>query len=199
MIKKIISGGQTGADIAGVDAAISCGVSYGGWLPKGRKAENGPVPVMYTAFQVMTRGGYPKRKEQNIMESDGTVIFSRGTLRGGSALTRRLCKKHGRPFLYIDLDIEVGPSGRLEGWVVENSIQVLNVAGSRESKHPGIHREVMGIVRSVLLSWDEFKPGGGDMIREIVLPYFSLPLKEFGIGTKAFFWGKGIIQTGQRS
>ncbi|MDD4274779.1 MAG: putative molybdenum carrier protein [Desulfobacter postgatei] len=73
MIKKIISGGQTGADIAGVDAGISCGVPYGGWLPKGRKTENGPLSGRYTEFQAMSRGGYPKRTEQNIIDSDGTV------------------------------------------------------------------------------------------------------------------------------
>ena len=44
-IEKIISGGQTGADIAGVDAAIFCNFPYGGWLPKGRKTENGAVPA----------------------------------------------------------------------------------------------------------------------------------------------------------
>ncbi len=59
VIQKIISGGQTGADIAGIDAAISLNIPYGGWLPKGRKAENGIVPEKYTQFQVMTKGGYP--------------------------------------------------------------------------------------------------------------------------------------------
>lgn len=39
MIKKIISGGQTGADRAALDAAIKMGVNHGGWIPKGRKTE----------------------------------------------------------------------------------------------------------------------------------------------------------------
>jgi len=152
MIKKIISGGQTGADIAGVDAAISCGVSYGGWLPKGRKTEKGPLPERYTEFQAMTRGGYPKRTKQNIIDSDGTVVFSFGKLSGGSALTRRLCKTHGRPFLYVDLGQEVNPAGVLDAWVSGHGIQVLNVAGSRESKHPGIHERVFEIIQTALLN-----------------------------------------------
>ena len=60
-IIKIISDGQTGADIDGVDAAIECDISYSGWLPKGRKCEDGIVPATYTEFQELTKGGYPKR------------------------------------------------------------------------------------------------------------------------------------------
>ncbi len=41
MIDKIISGGQTGADRAGIDVAIELGIPHGGWIPKGRRAENG--------------------------------------------------------------------------------------------------------------------------------------------------------------
>lgn len=152
MIKRIISGGQTGADIAGIDAAMACGIPYGGWLPKGRKTENGPLPERYTEFQSMTRGGYPKRTEQNIIESDGTIVFSYGKLIGGSALTKRLCQKHERPFLYVDLGQEEHPAVSLQEWLKIESIQILNVAGSRESKHPGIHDLVFGIVQKILLN-----------------------------------------------
>ena len=88
MLKKIISGGQTGADIAGIDAAIASGLSYGGWLPKGRRTEDGPLPETYALQEMKTRG-YPKRTEQNVIDSDGTVIFVRGKLTGGSDLTRK--------------------------------------------------------------------------------------------------------------
>ena len=37
MLKKIISGGQTGADRAGLDVAIAKGIPHGGWIPKGIK------------------------------------------------------------------------------------------------------------------------------------------------------------------
>ena len=43
IIQKVISGGQTGADRAGLDAAIEMKIPYGGWLPKGRKAKDGGV------------------------------------------------------------------------------------------------------------------------------------------------------------
>jgi len=50
MIQKIISGTQTGADRAGIDAAIESGIDYGVWIPKGRKAEDGIVPEKYIQF-----------------------------------------------------------------------------------------------------------------------------------------------------
>ena len=47
MIQKLISGGQTGADRAGLDVAIRHGFPHGGWCPKGRKAEDGPIGGQY--------------------------------------------------------------------------------------------------------------------------------------------------------
>lgn len=44
MMFKIVSGGQTGVDRAGLEAAIAIGLPYGGWVPKGRIAEDGTVP-----------------------------------------------------------------------------------------------------------------------------------------------------------
>ena len=124
MIQKIISGAQTGADRAGIDAAIESGIEYGGWLPKGRKAEDGIVPEKYTGFQEMTRGGYPKRTEQNVVDSDGTVIFTYGKLTTGSALTRKFAKKHKKPCLHIDLDIVKSPIAAIEDWIIEWDINV---------------------------------------------------------------------------
>ena len=78
MIRKIISGGQTGADIAGLDAAIAHKIPYGGWVPRGRKTENGPLDEKYV-MQLMLSGSYPKRTEQNVKDSDGTIIYQGGS------------------------------------------------------------------------------------------------------------------------
>ncbi len=103
MIKKIVSGGQTGADRAALDAAIALGIPHGGWIPKGRLTEEGPLPEKYQLSEMPT-ASYPKRTEQNVIDSDGTLIVSHGKLSGGSALTQKLAKKNGRPCLHIDLD-----------------------------------------------------------------------------------------------
>jgi hypothetical protein len=79
MIKKIISGGQTGADRAELDVAIEVGIPHGGWVPKGRIAEDSPKSEKYHLPEMPT-DSYPARTEQNVIDSYGTVIISRGKL-----------------------------------------------------------------------------------------------------------------------
>ena len=150
MIQKIISGAQTGADRAGIDAAIESGVAYGGWLPHGRKAEDGIVSKKYTKLQEIIGGNYPERTKQNVMDSDGTVIFGYGKLTTGSALTRKLAKQHNKPCLHIDLDIIKEPVPVIKDWIVDRDIKVLNIAGRKASKAPGIYDKVKDIIRQVL-------------------------------------------------
>ena len=83
MITKIISGGQTGADRAALDVAMAHGIPHGGWIPKGRKTEGGPLPTKYQ-LQEMPTNSYPERTEKNVVDSDGTLIISHGELTGGS-------------------------------------------------------------------------------------------------------------------
>jgi hypothetical protein len=149
-IQKIISGGQTGADRAGLDAAIEISIPYGGWLPKGRKAEDGTVPDKYSAMQEMTRGGYPKRTEKNVIDSDGTVIFTYGKLSTGSALTAKFARQYNRPYLHIDLEKKHDPISIIKDWIIDWDIKVLNVAGRSASKAPKIYETVKGILIQVL-------------------------------------------------
>lgn len=100
-ISKIISGGQTGADRGALDVAIDLNISHGGWIPKGRKTEDGTLPDKYHLQEMQTRS-YPARTEQNVIDSDGTLILSHGKLTGGSALTMELAEKRHRPCLHID-------------------------------------------------------------------------------------------------
>jgi hypothetical protein len=86
MIKKIISGGQTGADQAALDAAIKWDIPHGGWVPKGRRTESGPLSNRYQLKEMPT-DSYPSRTEQNVIDSDGTLIITHGELTGGSEYT----------------------------------------------------------------------------------------------------------------
>ena len=36
---KIVSGGQTGVDVAALDVALALGLPCGGWCPRGRRTE----------------------------------------------------------------------------------------------------------------------------------------------------------------
>ena len=140
MIEKIVSGGQTGADRAGLDAAIELGIPHGGWIPKGRKTEDGGLPGKYRLKEMQT-GSYEARTEQNVIDSDGTLIVSHGVLNGGSAKTRRFAKKHDRPWMHVDLEkINFFKAAMdVRNWVEENHIRILNIAGSRASKDPEIY------------------------------------------------------------
>ena len=153
MLTKIISGGQTGADQAALDVAIKLNIPHGGWIPKGRKTEDGILPEKYH-LQEMPTASYPKRTEKNILDSDGTLIFSRGKLTGGSALTRKLAKQHNKPWLHIDLEKagETEAESVIAGWIDKHEIQILNVAGPRASKDHGIYDIVMEILESVVQS-----------------------------------------------
>ncbi len=135
MIKKIISGGQTGVDQAALDVAIKLNIPHGGWIPKGRKTEDGVLPDKYQ-LQEMSSTSYPKRTEKNVLDSDGTLIVSYGNLTGGSALTRKMAKKHNRQWIHIDLNKFSVPEAvqAVRSWIEGNVIAVLNVAGSRASK-----------------------------------------------------------------
>jgi hypothetical protein len=150
VIEKIVSGGQTGADRAALDAAIALGVPHGGWLPKGRIAEDGPLPDSY-ALQEMPSADYRDRTVQNVIDSDGTLIISRGALTGGSATTLTAAKDNKKPSLHIDLNVTPAFSALSEivDWLIANRIAVLNVAGPRASKDATIYADVRKIIEGV--------------------------------------------------
>ncbi|MCK5695232.1 MAG: putative molybdenum carrier protein [Desulfobacula sp.] len=151
MLKKIISGGQTGADRAALDVAIKFDIEHGGWIPKGRKTEKGPLPMKYRLFEMNT-SDYRARTRQNITDSHGTVIISRGNLTGGSKLTQSFAIVVGRPNCYLDLltTEEFEAAIILKSFILENNIQILNVAGPRLSHHPGIYMDVKTILEAML-------------------------------------------------
>ncbi len=151
LIHKIVSGGQTGADRAALDAAVELGRSYGGWLPKGRKTEDGPLPLRYK-MQEMTSGDYRRRTEKNVVDSDGTLIISHGALTGGSLLTLKFAEKKKRPCLHIDCELYPPDKAKpvIEQWLCQNAIRVLNVAGPRGSGDPVIYDVVKNIVSWLL-------------------------------------------------
>ncbi len=152
MIKKIISGGQTGADRAALDVAINLHIPHGGWVPKNRTAEDGPVPAHYQLKEMATER-YPARTEANVTDSDGTMIITHGELKGGSRLTREYALKHRKPHLHIDLDARRGDDAlyAIVNWIAENHIAVLNVAGSRASEDPDLYDNVFEILNNALL------------------------------------------------
>ncbi len=157
-LERIIAGAQTGADRGGLDAAIELGMPHGGWCPRGRKAEDGRVPECYQLVET-DAASYRPRTQFNVRDSDGTVIFARvfdllggEPLSPGSQFTYKEAVARGKPVLLVNLAIltREGASRGLHDWLAQNAIAVLNVAGTRESKAPGIQEQVKGIVLDVL-------------------------------------------------
>ena len=148
MLCKIVSGGQTGVDRAGLDAGMEAGLPVGGWCPKGRLAEDGVVPEKYPLIE-MGSASYTSRTEQNVIDSDGTLVLNRGKLSGGTKRTVEFAIKHNRPYLTVQLDDEPNVEAIME-WVKAQSIRTLNVAGPRESKCPGIYMESIDLLKSLL-------------------------------------------------
>jgi len=162
MIKKIVSGGQTGADRGGLDAAIYCHIPHGGWCPKGRLAEDTPIPERYQLTETRSKD-YLRRTEQNVIDSDCTLVFTYGPPSRGTKRTIQFTEKHGRSCQVVDLKVlnsEQAVDGIvawLNGQIEEHEYPapprhpVLNVAGPRESNIPGIADKVCAIVVQVLI------------------------------------------------
>ena len=131
---KIVSGAQTGVDRAALDAALSAGVSCGGWCPEGRKAEDGVIPDNYPV-QELEGGDYRARTRRNVMDSDGTVIIYFGYLKGGTEKTLKFCLDEGKPYLLIDAQelTPVRAAERIAEFYKQLPGETLNFAGPRAS------------------------------------------------------------------
>lgn len=149
-VQRIVSGGQTGVDRGALDAAISMGIEHGGWCPRGRRAEDGRIPQRYLLVETES-SNYRERTERNVLDSDGTLILFRTVLGGGTELTRRFAVEHGRPYLLVDLSQPLDRSV-IRQWIQAEEIQILNVAGPRESSSPGIAEDSRKLVRSLFAS-----------------------------------------------
>jgi hypothetical protein len=101
----------------------------------------------------MSTDSYQARTEQNVIDSDGTVIFSHGKLTGGSAYTEKMADEHDRPCLHLDLSKHDAFMLALSmiNWIQEAKVTTLNIAGPRASKDPTIYKDVMDVLESVLL------------------------------------------------
>ncbi|QDT05836.1 Putative molybdenum carrier [Rubripirellula lacrimiformis] len=138
--RRIVSGGQTGVDRAGLDVAIALGIQHGGWCPRGRVAEDGTVPSRYDLVE-HTSSRYPPRTAQNVIDSDATLIIYERRLKGGTLLTQRICKRQHKPHFVIRLDADsLAPA---KAWLQHQRPDVLNVAGSRDTTAPGIYDRAM--------------------------------------------------------
>ena len=172
---RIISGGQTGVDRAALVAAMSFSIPFGGWVPKGRMAEDGVVPEGFYGMQE-SGGGYRERTRANVRSGDATLILSdKFPLSGGTAYTAEVATQLGKPCKVVDLNAD-DAAEQIRDWMLslENSVPnensnpktcpgivVLNIAGPRESGSPGIFAKAKAVLMEVFASFRNWS--GGDL------------------------------------
>ena len=152
MLRKIISGAQTGVDRGALDAALEARFPCGGSCPSGRRSEDGTIPIAYPVTELSSRD-YRARTERNVVDADGTLIIFFGELSGGTRETLRICEATGKPVLTIDASAKAVSLAAVEAaaFIRQHDIAVLNVAGPRESSYRGAAdyaKQLMGAVLS---------------------------------------------------
>lgn len=152
-ISKIVSGGQTGADRAAFDFALENNIEIGGFVPKNRCAEDGRISDKYKNLIETETEDYAERTEQNVKNSDATLILSHGELKGGSHLTLGFAEKYKKPFLHIDLSTLTIKQAveKTNKWLDSVNCKNLNIAGSRASEDAEIYDDTKRFLQILFL------------------------------------------------
>ena len=131
-----------------MDFALARDLPHGGWVPKGRLAEDGPLDPRYALRETAT-SHYAERTRKNVLSADATLILYCGRLTGGSLLTAKLAKRMGKPLKTVDLNSPRKSAQAVRNWLRRAKASVLNVAGPRASTTPGIYEGVRAFLEEV--------------------------------------------------
>ncbi len=151
MINKIISAGLVDVEQAALDVAIKVDIPHGGWVPNGHKKEDSSLLEKYKLKEMPASSEF-EHTERNILDSEGTLVISRGDISGEAALLQNMTEKRNRPFLHIDLDTssDFFVSQTISAWIAENRIKILHVTGPGVSKDSALYRATSKIFETVL-------------------------------------------------
>ena len=177
-LRRIVSGGQTGVDIAALDSAREMGLyQWGGWCPRGRLYEDGEIPDTYFESDKVNCGlreaessRYGQRTALNVRDSDATLILKSGNITPGTKLTIKICRNKTKYYVICNPG-RTYHVPRAAKFIVEQNVGVLNIAGPRESSRPGIYKQSKLFITDVLhyvfqfqqfgiKIWDPKKPQG---------------------------------------
>ncbi|MGD9302407.1 MAG: putative molybdenum carrier protein [Desulfobacterales bacterium] len=150
MLKKIISGGLPGVELAALDAAIKLDIPHKGWTYKGQKTENDEIKDHYNVEEI-ANPSYFERLEKNIINSEGTVILTYGQLIRGASATKDLAEKQHKPCLLLELNkcTLSHTISSIRKWMDNHKIEEIFFTGSKPIAAPNIHDEVIQIIEGV--------------------------------------------------
>ena len=148
---KIISGGQTGADIGGLIGAKRAGIKTGGTAPRGYKTEKGPQIQSLKSLGLVEHPSehYRRRTQQNVQDADATLIIATSPDSDGTRLTLKFCEVEKKPHLLIDPNSD-NALAKIKEFIENQKPGVLNVAGNRESNSPGLAARTAALIEQAL-------------------------------------------------
>ena len=155
VIYKIISGGQYGADQAGLKVAMDLGLKTGGMCPLGWKTKFGPRPQLAKLglTEHPTSDNYSVRTAWNVKNSDATIRFAFDFDSAGENSTYNAIKKYDKPYFDINLDEVISGNNLyvldIAKFFDEHHVEVLNVAGNC-GKNLEEAKEIYDLVRKTL-------------------------------------------------
>ncbi len=150
VLEKVISGGQTGADEAGLEAAWQANFKTGGHAPKGYRTLNGANTKLRTKYGLIEHESFEYRPRTilNVKNSDGTARFAEFFNSPGELLTKRAIDQEYKPWFDADMTgdgVCVGHDCFLQ-WLDDHQIKILNVSGNTEQTSPGIYKKVLAFL-----------------------------------------------------
>jgi len=149
MIRKMISSGRTGVELAALDVAVKLGLSHGGWAPRGLRNEDGIIEKRYGLHEVVSVG-FKRAMDENVIHSDGTLLITRGEKSVETQYAVEAALRHQRQFLHADLSqhsaFEV--ASLVSSWVSMNHVLVAFVTGPSASRDALIYRQSKKILET---------------------------------------------------
>lgn len=162
----IVTGGQTGADRAAFDVALEYGLDYGGWVPRGRQDETGPIPKRFAGLRETESRDGTERTRRNVRTSDALLVVSHGPVRDGTLVALQEATDTAKPSLSLDL-VGTPPAAAalaLVRWIAAQSadggVMRLNVAGARASQDGAIYDATYQLLIAGLQLEPEAPPPG---------------------------------------
>jgi hypothetical protein len=149
VVGKIIASGRTGVELAGLDVAVKLGLAHGGWTPRGRRNEEGPLPERYGLTEVPALG-FKHAMKQNIMDSDGTLLVTRGRKTVETRFAVETTLSHQHQLLHLDLGqySSFEAASLASSWISLQRIKVLFITGPSADLEPSLYGQTKKVLET---------------------------------------------------